>query len=770
MTKTSRPKFYLSDVENIVESVYGLQVNKIGPLSSDRDLNYFLAAQNSRAYVLKIYNPAEPPALLRSQVAAMRHLGYRQDIGRFPEVVPDKTGGYLASVVDAEGRPHYLRLVRYLEGKPLAEVQPHSAELFTRLGQMLGRMDRSLAELPAPEEPWELLWDLQNAGQTIEAYSVYVQGAEQRELVQHFLRYWHTHVAPALPMLRRSLIHNDANDYNVLVSAEGALGLIDFGDLVYGPTVIELAVAAAYCSLDKDDPLEAVAPLIAGYHQANPLSALEIELLYYLLALRLCLSVVISAYQQPREPDNDYLSISAAPAWNALRRLANIAPHFANMTWREACGLPAPENRSLEAMLAHRRQHLGYNLSVAYRQPLKIVRGAGQYLYDERGHAYLDMVNNVCHVGHGHPHVVRAGQRQMAILNTNTRYLHDNILAYSERLLSKFPPPLSVVYFVCSGSEANELALRMARTHTGKRDIVVLDVAYHGNTGGLIDISPYKHNAPGGQGPPPYVHTAALPDSYRGIYRGQGLDVGRAYAREVQRALNAAQDGVAAFIHESLPGCGGQIVLPAGYLKEAYRYVRSAGGVCIADEVQVGFGRVGSHFWGFETQGVVPDIVTLGKPIGNGHPLAAVVTTPEIAASFNNGMEYFNTFGGNPVSCAIGKAVLDVIENENLQEHAQIVGARLMDSVRQIQPRHPLIGDVRGLGLFIGIELVRDHETLEPATEEADEIINLMKARGFLLSTDGPDHNVIKIKPPLVFSSANVDAFVTTLDQVLEGF
>ncbi len=359
----------------------------------------------------------------------------------------------------------------------------------------------------------------------------------------------------------------------------------------------------------------------------------------------------------------------------------------------------------------------------------------------------------------------------MAVLNTNTRYLHDNLVRYARRLCATLPEPLSVCFFVCSGSEANELALRLARTHTQRKDLIVVDAAYHGNTTSLIEISPYKFDGPGGTGAPPHVHKVPMPDVYRGEYKQNDLHAGEKYARYVEQTILEMQNnqsGVAAFICESLLGCGGQIVLPQHYLKEAYRYIQNAGGVCIADEVQVGFGRVGTHFWGFETQDVVPDIVTMGKPIGNGHPLAAVVTTPEIAASFNNGMEYFNTFGGNPVSCAIGLAVLDIIAEEGLQQNAQQVGTHLMDGMRELMERHALIGDVRGLGLFVGIELVLDRQTLAPAPEQASYIANRMRERGILLSTDGPFHNVLKIKPPMVFTEENADLLVGALDEILE--
>jgi 4-aminobutyrate aminotransferase-like enzyme len=430
---------------------------------------------------------------------------------------------------------------------------------------------------------------------------------------------------------------------------------------------------------------------------------------------------------------------------------------------------PAPRV-SPDQILAIRREHLGGSLSIAYRKPLSIVKGWKQHLYDHEGRAYLDAVNNVAHVGHNHPHVVKAAREQMGVLNTNTRYLHENIARFAERLSATMPDPLSVCFFVCSGSEANELALRLARAHTQGTDIICVDGAYHGNTSSLIEISPYKFDGPGGAGSRPYVRKVVMPDVYRGPYKAEDPEAGEKYGRHVAEAIEQIQQSekqLSAFICESALGCGGQIILPDGYLNAAFAHVRRAGGVCIADEVQTGLGRIGSHFWAFETQGVVPDIVTIGKPLGNGHPLAAVVTTPEIAASFDNGMEYFNTFGGNPVSCAVGLAVLDVIEDEKLQENAFKVGAYLKAGLAQLKTRHPLIGDVRGLGLFIGVELVADQRTLEPAATQASYLIERMKERGVLISTDGPMHNVVKIKPPIVFSRVNSDELVGSIDEVM---
>ena len=412
----------------------------------------------------------------------------------------------------------------------------------------------------------------------------------------------------------------------------------------------------------------------------------------------------------------------------------------------------------LDELLRQREAHLGKALSIAHGKPLHITHGRMQYLYAADGTRYLDLVNNVCHVGHSNPRVVEAGQRQMALLNTNTRYVYDGLTNYLARLAATLPETLSVGFLVNSGSEANELAVRIARAHTGAHDMVVVEGAYHGHTGMLIDLSPYKFRGPGGKGESePWVHVVPIPDTYR---EGE-----RDYAAEMGEVVSDAAP-IAGFLVESMLSCAGQIPLPPGYLTAVFEHVRAAGGLCIADEVQVGFGRVGSHMWAFEEHTVVPDIVVMGKPMGNGHPMAAVFTTPEVAASFEE-MEFFSTFGGNPVSCAIGMAVLDTIEEDGLMQRATELGERFMVGLRELQERYPIIGDVRGRGLFLGFEMVRDRETQEPATEEAARLVDEMCARNVLLSTDGPLHNVIKIKPPMVLSKRDVDTTLSLLNESL---
>jgi 4-aminobutyrate aminotransferase-like enzyme/Ser/Thr protein kinase RdoA (MazF antagonist) len=462
--------------------------------------------------------------------------------------------------------------------------------------------------------------------------------------------------------------------------------------------------------------------------------------------------------------DNDFPGVGLPSTINVW---SSICPD-PNLLFKNG-NLVAKPSKTHQELLDFRKKHLGRSLSISYKKPLKILRGYRQYLLDDMGRRYLDTVNNVAHVGHEHPDVVRAGQQQMAVLNTNTRYLHDNILDFAKELCTTLPPELSVIHFVNSGSEANELAIRMAQAATNQKDIIALEVGYHGNTNGCIAVSSYKFDGKGGKGKPELTHIVPLPDSFRGKYQGDKSETGALYAAHIEEAIKDIQAkgrNVAAFLAESIVSCGGQIDLPDNYLKLAYDYVRKAGGVCIADEVQVGFGRVGKHFWGFELQNVVPDIVTMGKPIGNGHPLAAVACTEAVAIAFANGMEYFNTFGGNPVSAAIGISVLKVIKDEKLQENAYTVGEFLKSELRTLQKGFPLIGDVRGEGLFLGFELVEKGKV--PATDKTAYLANRMKDHGILISVDGPQNNVIKIKPPLCFDIDNARDMIGYLSKVFK--
>jgi 4-aminobutyrate aminotransferase-like enzyme/Ser/Thr protein kinase RdoA (MazF antagonist) len=1001
-----------SEAARLAREIFSLVVSAKS-LPGEYDDNFHLTSVDGREFVLKIMHPARNQSFVEMQCQALQHLAKRAPQLSLPRVCPMPGGDAFTVATLSDGTKRLLWLLTFIPGTVLAKVNPHSPELLRNLGQFLGKMDAALADFSHPATHRELKWDLARAS-WIQDYLQHIEGFKRRLLVERFLQLYESEVVPALSSLRRSVIYGDANDYNVLVGPpwpqpRKVVSVIDFGDMHYGLTVFEVAIAAAYAMLGEKDPLSAASAVIAGYHKAFPLTKAETGVLYALIAMRLAVSVTNSAHRKSLISDDPYVTISEAPAWEALERLAAVHARFAHYTFRDACGLPpvpqsekvqrwlasnassaasildtdlrtapcvifdlsvgstflgadssasetenlseaifrkmksakalvgvgrynearllytsplfgASENPTHERRTIHlgidlfaapgtsvhaplggvvhaaaintapldygplvilrhtigdglefftlyghltreafdalqvgqriargqqfarigdvhenggwpphlhfqiivdllehrsdfpgvapasqrnvwtslspdpnlllgipvecfprpepdsaetlraRRAVLGKNLSISYERPLKIVRGWMQYLYDDTGLAFLDVYNNVPLVGHSHPRGVRAVQEQIALLNTNTRYLHDNVNSYAERLTRLLPEPLRVCYLVNSGSEANELALRLVRAHTGREDVIVLEHAYHGHTNTLIDISPFKFDGPGGRGRKPWVHIAPIPDDYRGPYRREDAAAGTKYAQhvaEILQNIRAQGRSAAAYIAESLPSVAGQIVFPPGYLAETYEHVRAAGGVCIADEVQVGFGRLGTHFWGFETQAVVPDIVVLGKPIGNAFPLAAVVTTPEIAASFNNGMEFFSTFGGNPVACAAGLAVLDVLAEEHLQENALRVGSYLIARLKSLEEKHALIGDLRGSGLFLGIDLVTDRESREPAPNQATYVVNRLRERGILTGTDGPYHNVIKLRPPLVFSQTDADLFVATLDIIL---
>ena len=421
---------------------------------------------------------------------------------------------------------------------------------------------------------------------------------------------------------------------------------------------------------------------------------------------------------------------------------------------------------SAEEVLALRKQYLNPAIFAFYKRPIMVVEGKAQYLFDEKGRRYVDAFGGIVtvSVGHCHPHVIAAANRQNELLqHTTTIYLNPNIAEYAQALAAKMPGDLKVCYFVNSGSEANDLALLMARAYTGNYDAIALRNAYHGgNAAGmaLTAHSTWKFNVPHSFG----VHHAIAPYPYRGVYGYDDPEAGRKYADDVKSVIDYATSGkVAAFIAESIQGVGGTVVFPPDYLKHAYAHVRAAGGVCIADEVQAGFGRTGTHYWGFETQGVIPDIVTMAKGIGNGVPLAAVVTTPQIAQALAAKI-HFNTFGGNPVVCAQGKAVLEVIDREGLQANSLKIGAYMTDGLQKLAAKHNIIGDVRGKGLMLGVELVKDRATKEPAKEETLRVFEQAKDLGLLIGKGGFHGNVLRIKPPMCFTTADADFLIEVLD------
>jgi 4-aminobutyrate aminotransferase-like enzyme/Ser/Thr protein kinase RdoA (MazF antagonist) len=731
--------------------------------------SYQITTHNNQIYILKLANNALTSDRIEVEHQVVEHLiSHGIDIN-LPRTIPTNKGRIETATSKEDNSLLRGRLLNYVPGTPWCETDDLSNRLLSDLGRLLGRLDYLLEEFNHPAAYTTHQWDLTKVSQHRQKINL-ISNPSKRKILEWFFHYFAASTEPYLESLPHSIIHGDVNDENILVTNGKISGLLDFGDCLYNPTICELAIATAYAMLDQTDPLEAGKQIVQGYHSIHPLQNDEFAVLFPLICARLITTITIAAERRQIAPDHPNWFVTEERAWLLAEKLYQLTPEDVSATLAQGTELQISKDTgaSTKELLRKRNRTIGPSLSLSYNQPLKIIRGRGQYLFDDHGRPYLDLVNNVCHVGHCHPRVVEAGQRQMALLNTNTRYLNDNLTEYAERLCATLPKPLDTCYFVNSGSEANELALRLAMTHTGRRDFIVLEGAYHGHTSNLINISPYKFMGKGGSGQPPsWVHVVPMPDGYRGIFKGDNLSTGIAYGNEVANVISEMCSPLAGMITESLMGCGGQIIPPPGYFETAFHHVRAAGGLCIIDEVQVGFGRVGTHFWAFERQNVVPDIVVMGKPIGNGHPMAAVVTTREIADSFNNGMEFFSTFGGNPVSCAIGLAVLDVIHEERLQEHALDLGLYFMNGISKLKDKHAVIGDVRGAGLFIGVEFVEDRDSLKPASNTANKLIQIMKVRGVLLSTDGPLHNVIKIKPPMVINSEDVDMVLRSFDDAL---
>ncbi len=754
-----------SEIEHFLKEHFGIKPDEIKPLDGYHNLN-FLVRSGDNKFVYKTYPyDKELFDITSAENDAINHL---KNVGfkRIPRPIKTESGQYQFRSSSQKQKTH--RLLSYLEGDFLGDTV-HTESLIESFGAYLAKMNVHLQSfdsyvLRARQWPWDLQYVEMNRPLIQD-----IHNAKDRNLVLYFLQQYEEQVRPYHAALRKQVIHNDANEWNVLTNNDKVAGIIDFGDIAHSFLINELAIALTYTCYDKENPLYWAKILIKAYHQVLPLKELEIQVLYYQIAARLCTSVCNSAHAKKTNPDNNYASVSEQKAWQMLYKWLSIGPIKAEHTFRSAIGLEPKQFKSTHQLLNKRYEHISKILSTSYKEPIHMVRSAYQYMYAADGNTYLDAYNNIPHVGHSHPKVVKAGQDQMAVLNTNTRYLYDHLSAYAEKLLSKFPNSLKKVFFVNSGSAASDLAIRMANYHTKHQHIMILEDGYHGNTQVSIDISDYKFNNPKGQGQKSHILKTPIPNTFNGKYRSDKDNAGYLYGKDAVDQIKRHSEPISAFIAEPIVGCAGQVPLPKGYLQQIYPVIRAEGGLCISDEVQTGFGRVGNAFWGFELLDVVPDIVVLGKPIANGHPMGAVVCTDAVASSFEQGVEFFSSFGGNPVSCAIASAVLDIIEEENLQLNAKIVGDYYQSRLLELAEKHTCIGDVRGSGLFIGIEVVKNNSTT-PDPELASYIKNKMKARHILISTDGPFNNVIKTKPPLCFSKDNVDQVIVTLDHVLSAY
>jgi 4-aminobutyrate aminotransferase-like enzyme len=571
-------------------------------------------------------------------------------------------------------------------------------------------------------------------------------------------------VAPALPGLRGQVIHGDMSLSNVLYGNDLRIsGIVDFGDMTHAPLVCDLAVAIADVLHGRDDAIEAADAMIGGYVSVTPLEDQEAALLADLVAARLATEVTIIAWRRGLYPDNAAYAASGEPDARAfLDAMDAMGIDAVARRFRQACqGLPY--RRSATSGLLERRRRVLPRSPLFYDQPVHLVRGEGVWLFDTDGRRYLDCYNNVPVVGHSHPRVVAAVTQQQRLLATHSRYLHEAIVELAERLQATLTPGLDAVMVVNSGSEANDLAWRIARAATGRAGAVVTACAYHGLTEATHALSPEewaKREQPG------HVATIPAPDGYRGPYRREEDGWVQRYAAHIDDAARAlGERGFAAIYLDPAFTADGILSPPAAYLREAGQRVQALGGLVVADEVQAGHGRSGTHLWSFRASGIEPDIVVMGKPMGNGFPVAAVVARSELFAAIPEEVELFSTFGGNPVACAAALAVLTVIEDEGLVANAAKVGSYLRQGLLTLADRHPVIGDVRGEGLLLGVELT--DEARMPAAGQARSVTEAMREHQILLGTTGPAGNVLKIRPPLVFQPEHADHLVQALDEVL---
>jgi 4-aminobutyrate aminotransferase-like enzyme/Ser/Thr protein kinase RdoA (MazF antagonist) len=750
--------------EEIARERYGL-VAIAEPLVSERDQNFRLSDASGAAWVLKVSNAAEDPGVVEMEVAAVERIRSVDPALPVPVARPALDGSTVVTAA-VDGATHLVRLLPLLPGRSVAPTELDPAAL-THVGEVVGRIGLALRGFFHPAAGRTIWWDQRHLPDLARRVSM-TEAPERRELLGRVLERFHRRVVPALPTLRSQVIHNDVTLDNLLLDDhQRVTGIIDFGDMAHTALILDVPATLQSLVRDRSDLFEVTDAFLAGYASVLPLEAAEAQLLGDLLAGRMAQTILISAWRMPQHPDNEYIRGWAGPAWALLEQMEAIG--FDEVTRWMAAIARAPLRRPAadDQLLARRRRVLGSALeSLSYRHPLHLVRGDGAWMEAADGRRFLDAYNNVPVVGHGHPRVVDAIARQAATLNTNTRYLHEHVVDLAERLVATMPDGLDTVLFVNSGSEANDLAWRLATLYTGADAGLATGWSYHGATAAVADLTASEW--PEGERPDS-VEVFEAPDTYRGRYADADdpASVGRAeIVAAVRRLADRGRRPAALYVDSTFTSDGIFVPEPAT-VAEIVGAARDAGALFVADEVQSGHGRTG-ELWGFSRWGVTPDIVTLGKPMGNGHPIAAVITRAEIVDRFGASTTFFSTFGGNPVACAAGLAVLDVLEEEGLVARAASVGDRLRSHLAALAVRHEAVGDVRGRGLMTGVELVHDRVSREPAGDLAKRVKDEVAERGVLIGTTGRAGNTLKIRPPLCLSDDEADLIVTALGAVLE--
>jgi 4-aminobutyrate aminotransferase-like enzyme len=760
--ESTPPAFGAEAVTRILREGFGVESPSLTPLDGERDQNLRVDTPGGQRFLFKISNPADGLAVVGLQTAALRHIEQVDPGLPVMRALPTAAGEPWVEVPGPDGRSYPARLFTFLPGKVTPNTTLTTQAIWS-FGQTAARLGRALRGFFHPAADYGILWDITRAPELRPLLTHLGDGARKAQVTRVLDRF-ETRVAPVLPGLRAQVIHNDMSLYNVLLDDDLRVsGIVDFGDMTHAALVCDLAVSVADVLHGRADAIEAAEAMIGGYVSVTPLEDEEAGLLADLVATRLATEVTVTAWRVGLYPDNAAYAAGGEPGARAfLDAIEAEGIDAVGRRFREACrGLPYRQSAT-PGLLERRRRALPRS-PLFYEHPVHLVRGEGVWMFDPDGRRYLDCYNNVPVVGHGHPRVVRAVAEQQRLLATHSRYLHEAIVELAERLKATLPPALDAVLVVNSGSEANDLAWRIARAATGRAGAVVTAYAYHGMTEATHALSPEEW-AKGEQ--PAHVATVPAPNGYRGPYRRDEDGWAERYAAHIDDAARAlGGHGFAAIYLDPAFTADGILVPPPAYLAEVARRARALGGVLIADEVQAGHGRYGTGLWSFQPSGIEPDMVVMGKPMGNGFPVAALVVRSGVLDAVPEEVELFSTFGGNPVACAAALAVLAVIEDEALVANAAETGAYLRRGLAELAGRHLLIGDVRGEGLLFGVELA--DETRAPAAGHARRVTEAMRDRGVLISATGPAGNVLKIRPPLVFQREHADLLLQTLDDAL---
>ena len=812
------PRLDKSDAIAITRRVYGIE-GTATRFSTEKDDTFRIDASDGARYVLKVSNPGETAEELDLQVAAMRHVASVAPRLPVPRVLPSIDGQFVVPLASSAQSHRTVRLYSYLEGMPLDALHPSTVNHY-EIGEVLAQLQLAMAGFRHPHEHRVLAWDVKHLA-SLTGLQAHIADPLQRSWIEEaFARF--AAIEPALRSCPTQVVHNDFNRSNIVASPDGpnfVSGIIDFGDTVHTAVAIDVATALMNqfpLDFNADGPHDLFAEarvLLRGYLAHAQLSADELRLIPHLAMARVAARALLTSWRAMLFPENEaYILRFTRPGWEHLRwfmqrdhdTVSNALLDFARRPIRATPPDPAMnatstsqppaldeavDTRKPDASLrgdmpngfnpsaisnldAATQQHierrqrlLGPSYRLFYAEPVKIVRGEKVYLYDDQGNDYLDAYNNVVCVGHANPRIVDAVTRQLSTLCTHTRYMQEPILDYAEDLLSTFNTPIREgrMMFTCTGSEANDLAMRIAMHYTGKTGVIVTSEAYHGNSHLSSSFSPsLGRKALLG----PYVRTVQAPDSYRMTPSEIGHRMAEQVALQIED-IRRHGGGLAAFIADSFFSSDGVFAHPTDVLAPVAEVVRRAGGLFIADEVQSGFGRSGTHMWGHERHGVVPDIVTLGKPMGNGYPVAGLIVRPEVVSGFGQDMRYFNTFGGNSVAIAAAQATLDVLRDEHVLDNANRVGKIMLEGFNGLARKYECIGDVRGAGLYFGVEMVRDRVKKDTDIATALKVVNGLRQRRVLISATGPDASVLKIRPPLVFAPNDADRLLTELDAVL---